>query len=92
MIVRILGDGQFEVPDDHRHALGELEGALNRAVDGEDEAAFTTALAAVIADVRATGTRLAADDFTASDLVLPFADADLAETKALLAEPGGDDR
>ena len=38
------------------------------------------------------GATMAADEFTSSDLVVPFSDATLAETKALLAEPGGDDR
>ena len=92
MIVRILGEGQFDVADSERGALGTLETALNTAVDGDDEAAFTAALAAVIAEVRRVGTPLAADSFTSSDLVLPFSDATLDETKALLSEPGGDDR
>jgi hypothetical protein len=92
MIVRILGGGQFDVPDVDRGPLDGLEAALNAAVDGDDEAAFASALAAVIAEVRRVGAELAPDSFTASDLVVPFSDATLDETKALLAEPGGDDR
>ena len=61
-------------------------------MEGDDEAAFRGALTAVIEQVRRSGTALAADEFTSSDLVVPFSDATLAETKALLAEPGGDDR
>ena len=91
MIVRILGEGQFDVADGDRSTLSDLEAALNTAVDGDDEAAFTAALAAVIAEVRRAGTPLAADSFTSSDLVLPFSDASLDETKALLSEPGGDE-
>ncbi len=92
MIVRILGDGQFDVADADDDALHDLEAALNAAVEGDDEGAFASALAAVIAEVRRVGTELPPDAFTASDLVVPFADATLDETKALLAEPGGDDR
>jgi len=92
MIVRILGDGQFEVPDADRPGLHQLEEVLDTAIEGDDEAAFAAALAAVIAEVRRVGTELAADSFTASDRVLPFDDATLAETKELLAGPGGDDR
>ncbi len=44
----------------------------------------------MIAEVRAVGTALPADSFTSSDLVVPFSDATLAETKALLEEPGGE--
>ncbi len=92
MIVRILGEGQYDVPEADRPGLDGLDAALNAAVEGDDEAAFASALAALVAEVRRVGTELAADAFTASDLVVPFSDATLAETKALLAEPGGDDR
>jgi len=92
MIVRILAEGQFDVPDDDRGTLDALDAALNAAVEGDDEAAFATALADLIAEVRRVGSELPPDAFTASDLVVPFSDATLAETKALLAGPGGDDR
>jgi hypothetical protein len=92
MIVRILGESQYDVPDGDRGTLDALEAALNGAVEGDDEAAFTDALAGLIAEVRRVGSELPPDAFTASDLVVPFSDATLDETKALLAEPGGDDR
>jgi hypothetical protein len=90
MIVRILGEGQFDVPDAERAALDELEHALNAAVEGQDEAAFASALGALIEAVRKAGSALPPDAFTSSDLVVPFSDATLAETKALLEEPGGE--
>ena len=90
MIVRILGEGQFEVSDADKGRLSELEAELNAAVDGDDEARFESALAAVIAEVRVVGSLLAPDSFTSSDLVVPFSDATLAETKSLLDEPGGE--
>ena len=90
MIVRILGEGQFDVPDADKGRLGEFEAELNTAVDGDDEGRFASALRAVIAEVRAVGTLLAPDSFTSSDLVVPFSDATLAETKSLLDEPGGE--
>jgi hypothetical protein len=92
MIVRILGEGQFDVPEAERPQLKALEEVLDAAIDGDDEQAFGAALDAVIAQVRRVGTQLPADTFTASDRVLPFDDATLAETKELLAQPGGDAR
>ena len=92
MIVRILGDGQFDVPESDREGLHQLEEVLDAAVEGDDEAAFAAALADLIAEVRRVGTPLAPDSFTASDRVVPFDDASLAETKELLAGPGGDIR
>jgi len=91
MIVRILGEGQFEVAESDRPSLHELETTLDTTIEGDDEAAFTSALAALIAEVRRLGTPLPADSFTSSDRVIPFEDAGLDETKTLLSEPGGDD-
>ena len=90
MIVRILGEAQFDVADTDKSTLDDLEHDLNTAVEGHDETAFTSALAALIDAVRRTGTPLAPDSFTSSDLVVPFSDATLDETKALLKEPGGE--
>ena len=88
MIVRILGEGQYEVPADEADALEKLDAALVKAVEGDDEAAFADGLHALIAEVRRAGTPLSPDDFAPSDLVVPFADATLDETKNLLAESG----
>ena len=44
MIVRISGEGQFEVPESHVDELNRLDDDLTKAVDGGDEAQFTAAL------------------------------------------------
>lgn len=86
MIVRILGEGQYSLPEDERDALDVLDSKVTDAVDAGDAAVFTKALAALTAEVRLKGTPLADDDFAPSDLVVPFPDATLEETKGLLAE------
>ncbi|HEX4217121.1 MAG TPA: hypothetical protein VHZ02_02030 [Acidimicrobiales bacterium] len=85
MIVRILGEGQYSVPDQHRSELEALDNTLLAAVDAGDETAFATALGAVAAEVIRVGTALPDDEFYPSDLVVPFDDATLGETKELLA-------
>ncbi len=96
MIVRILGEGQYTVPDDQRATLAKLDDAIADAVDHGDEERFGEALAALTAEVRSSGEALADDAFAPSDLVVPFADATLEETKSLLADhgesAGSDDR
>ena len=66
------------------------------AIADGDETRFGPALAALAAEVRSAGEALGDDAFAPSDLVVPFADATLEETKALLAEQGenngGNDR
>ncbi|MHB1711885.1 MAG: PspA-associated protein PspAA [Acidimicrobiales bacterium] len=86
MIVRILGEGQYEVPEDHRDALDRLDHTLVGAVESDDEVGFGSALGALIAGVRQAGHALADDAFVPSELVIPFADATLVETKRLLAD------
>jgi hypothetical protein len=85
MIVRILGEGQFSVPDKHRSELEGLDNTLLEAVEAGDESVFEVALGAAVAEVRRVGTVVPDDEFSTSDLVLPFADASLSETKEILA-------
>ena len=59
---------------------------MSEAVDKGDEKAFAPALAALTAEVRRLGEPVADDTFAPSDLVVPFPDATLAETKGLLAD------
>ena len=88
MIIRILGEGQYEIPESERGTLEGLDAALVSAVEGGDAAALATALGAIIDEVRPAGQTLAAAAVAPSDLVVPFADATLAETKSLLADSG----
>jgi hypothetical protein len=86
VIVRILGEGQYSVPEGERGALAKLDAALAESVDSNDEEAFTRGLAALTSAVRKVGEPVADDAFAPSDLVVPFPDATLEETKDLLAE------
>lgn len=58
MIMRILGEGQYEVVEEHLNLLNELDAALQSAADAGDEAAYTTALSALLDAVRSLGTPL----------------------------------
>ena len=71
MIVRILGEGQFEVDESATEELNALDATLEKAVNAGDEAAFRPALAALVGRVRSLGIPLAADTIKPSDLILP---------------------
>jgi hypothetical protein len=88
VIVRILGEGQRELPDSATTELTPLDDQLARAVETEDETAFAAALAALLGKVRELGSPLADDALVPSDLVLPSPDAGLAEVRELLSEEG----
>jgi hypothetical protein len=88
VIVRILGEGQVDVPDGELDSLNDLDDALQRAVDGGDEEGFIQSLAALLSRVRDIGRPLPDEEIVASDLVLPSADASLAEVRELLGDEG----
>ena len=88
MIVRILGEGQLDVPDGSLDGLNRLDVTVQDACGAEDPVAFGEALSALLAEVRAIGTPRSDDAIEPSDLVLPSADASLAEVKELVTEGG----
>ena len=87
MIVRIMEEGQFEVPEDALNRLNELDAKLTKAVESGDEVGFADALEVLLTDVR-TGGRLPDDYLGPSDLVLPPVDSTLAEVRGLLGDEG----
>ena len=88
MIVRILGEGQLQVDDSAAGELNVLDSALEKAVNAGDEQAFRPALAALLDRVRTRGTPLAEDAIEPSDLILPYADAGLADVRQMLTDGG----
>lgn len=88
MIVRILGEGQLEIPDSAVDGLNELDQAVELAVDQSDEAAFGPALAALLARVREVGSPVKADDLRPSELILPQPDATMDDVRKLLTDEG----
>lgn len=88
MIVRILGEGQFDVPDGDVDALNELDAQLAAAVEHGDQTAFEAALADLLDRVRTRGAPVPADRLEPSEAVLPPADATPAEVHGLLGEAG----
>ncbi len=88
MIIRIMGEGQWDVDDGHLEALNRLDQALEEAVGSGDEQAFSQGLAALLHAVRTEGARLEDDSLVDSDLMLPPADATMEEVRALLGDEG----
>jgi hypothetical protein len=88
VIVRILGEGQLEVPDSAASELNELDQQLETAVEREDEAAFRSALAALLARVRQLGSPAKADELRPSELIVPHDDATMADVRRLLTDEG----
>jgi hypothetical protein len=88
VIVRILGEGQLCVDDSAAEELNRLDASLESAVERGDEEAFAAALSALLERVRAIGTPAEADTLEPSALILPPADATMADVSKLLADDG----
>jgi len=86
VIVRILGEGQFQVDADVAARLTALDAELDAAVEKDDETAFRTALGAAVGLVRDAGTAVPDDTFVTADYILPFSDASVDEVRKLLAD------
>lgn len=88
MIVRILSEGQYEVPDAEVDALNVLDDAVHSAVNSGDAVAFADALGALLDAVRRVGGPVSDEDIVTSDALLPPADATIEEARDLLQDDG----
>ena len=88
MILRILGEGQLEVPADSLHELNELDECLIQAVEKGDEDGFRSCLLNLVNRVREVGHPVPADHLGPSEYIIPGPDATLDEVRDLLSEEG----
>ena len=88
MIVRLLGEGQWRVDDSVAARLEELDEEVAKAVEANDEAALWQGLQTLADTVRSNGERLADDDLSPSDAIIPPEDLSLEEAHELLSGEG----
>ncbi|WP_026876934.1 PspA-associated protein PspAA [Jiangella gansuensis] len=88
MIIRIMGEGQFEVDGSHLDELNRLDDILGDAIESGNDETFRAALMALLNEVRRVGTPLADDVLVDSDLVLPYDEAHVDEVRELLTDEG----
>jgi hypothetical protein len=81
VIVRIAGEGQFELPDDHAERLNELDNRAVSAVEQGDETGFHELWSQMLELVAADGTELGDDELVESDVILPPRDISFDEAR-----------
>jgi hypothetical protein len=82
MIVRVSTEGQYELPDDARERLNELDDACQAAVEAGDDRRFKGCYEQLLELVRGAGEELGDDDLRSSDLTLPPPDITLEEAQS----------
>jgi hypothetical protein len=83
-----MGEGQFRVDDSLQKRLDELDDQAMAALEASNEVELDQKLEQMFALVRAEGERLADDDLSASDVIIPPADLTLEETRELVSHEG----
>ena len=91
MIIRIVGEGQWQVPDTEMEHLNRIDARVEHAIDIASQNELTEALTELVATVRTVGTAIANDNIVDSDLIVPDVSATLEEVSVWLSEnPVGD--
>ena len=88
MIIRIMGEGQWDVDDSKQDELNRLDEAVVTAVDSGDESGYSSALRELVTAVKSQGTPVADDFIGPSDALLPSEDVTLGELRDLLGDEG----
>lgn len=88
MIIRILGEGQFDLSDVSQDALQKFDDEVERAFESGDEVAVHDALHRLHDFIISSGAPVAADFLGPSDVVVPGEDATIAEIRDMLTGDG----
>jgi hypothetical protein len=88
VIVRLMGEGQYRVGDALLSRLNELDAEVASAVSASDERALWSGLQALADAVRESGEKLADDDLSPSDAIIPPEDLSLEEAHELFTGEG----
>ena len=88
MIVRILSEGQFNLPGAHIDELNEIDNQMVEAVESEDRESFDRLLKEMLDLVREKGAEVPVEELIESDLILPEADLTLEEAEHIFIGDG----
>jgi len=88
MIVRLSGEGQFELPDQDGQRLNELDNRAVRAVEQGDETGFRELWSQMLELVSTDGKPLDNEELVESDVILPPRDISFEEAKGEFSGDG----
>jgi hypothetical protein len=88
VIVRLMGEGQFEIDDEVAKGLNDLDEQVGQALEAGDEERFRQLLVRMAEAVRTNGARVPDDQLDASDAIVPPEDLSLEEARRLFEDEG----
>jgi hypothetical protein len=89
VIVRLMGEGQYQVDDELLAALDDLDDQALAALGRNDEEELDRYLDEMWGLVQARGAKLPLDEIANSDVIIPPSDLTLEETRELMSEDEG---
>jgi hypothetical protein len=88
VIVRIAGEGQFNLPDEDADRLNELDNRAVSAVEQGDETGFKELWSQMLEIVASDGNAVNDDELVESDVILPPRDISFEEAKGEFSGEG----
>jgi hypothetical protein len=88
VIVRLMGEAQYDVDDEVAKGLNELDEQAAQALQAGDEEGLRELLRRMSEQVRTNGARLPDEDLSASEGIVPPDDLSLAEARELFDGEG----
>jgi len=88
VIVRVMGEGQFEIDDEVAKGLNELDEQAEQALEAGDTEQLADLLERMAEAVRTNGARVPDEDLTPSEGIVPPPDLTLEEAKELFEGQG----
>jgi hypothetical protein len=88
VIVRVMGEGQYDVDDEVAKGLNELDEQAERALQEGDEERLAELLRRMAEAVRMNGARLPDEDLSPSEAIVPPDDLSLEEARELFEGEG----
>ena len=88
MIIRIMGEGQFTVPEDLKKELNSIDNQIVDHVARGDEASFRADLLRLHKTILKKGRPLDPNEIRESDVILPPSDLTIEEAKRIFSGSG----
>jgi hypothetical protein len=88
VIVRVMGEGQFEIDAEVAKGLDEIDQQAEQALEAGDQERLSELLRRMADAVRTNGARLPDDDLSPSEAIVPPDDLSLDEARELFEGEG----
>ena len=88
MIVRLMGEGQFEIDSKHLDKMNQIDNNIVKIVVKGDEREFRTEFMKLVDYVRKNGKRIPDNILKPSDIIIPPADVTVKEAQEIFKGDG----